>query len=208
MAVFLTCVLSVLVNLDSLIHIDHIPKYDKAGRFVFNQCWFKGPRHIYYRFYNQWVLLVTMTIIPFFILICGNVMIICKMIKYKIQRKTMSVGTNSTDAESLTAMLISISLLFLVTQVPAIVVGIVRRRTQDVPRSVNFQYRYYLIDGICKLLKWVNHALNFVCFCIAGRRFREEVVAMVRLCFQKRQLSKPSQDIREVTTAISVSNNI
>ena len=108
------------------------------------------------------------------------------MTKYKIQRKQMSVETNSTDAESLTAMLISISLLFLVTQVPAIVVGIVRRRTQDVPRSVNFQYRFSLIDGICKLLKWVNHAVNFVCYCIAGRRFREEMVAMVRQYFQKR----------------------
>ena len=120
----------------------------------------------------------------------------------------MSMGTSSTDAESMTTMLISISLLFLVTQVPAIVVGIVRRRTQDVPKSEEFLYRFHLVDGICKLLKWVNHALNFVCYCIAGRRFREEVVAMVRQCFQKRQLSKPNQNNREVTTATSVSNNI
>ena len=53
MAVLLTCVLSVLVNLDSLIFSEHIPKYDRAGRFRFNHCWFKGPRHTYYRFYNQ-----------------------------------------------------------------------------------------------------------------------------------------------------------
>ena len=128
---------------------------------MFNRCWFEGSRHIYYRFYNQWILLATMTIIPFIILISGNLMIIYKMIKYKIQRKHMSVETNP-DAESMTAMLISISLLFLVTQVPAIVVGIVRRRTKDVPRSEEFLVRFYLIDGICKLLKWVNHALNFV----------------------------------------------
>ena len=119
----------------------------------------------------------------------------------------MSVETNP-DAESMTAMLISISLLFLVTQVPAIVVGIVRKRTQDVPRSEEFLARFYLIHGICKLLKWMNHALNFVCYCIAGRRFREEMVAMVRQCFRKKQLSRPSQDITEVTTATSVSNNI
>ena len=208
MAVFLTYVLSVLVNLDSLIFIEHIPKYDRAGRFMFNHGWFEGSRHTYYRFYNQWILLVTMSIVPFIILISGNLMIIYKMIKYKIQRKHMSVETNSTDAESMTAMLISISLLFLVTQVPAIVVGIVRKRTQDVPRSEEFLVRFYLIDGICKLLKWVNHALNFVCYCIAGRRFREEMVAMVRQCFRKKQLSRPSQDITEVTTATSVSNNI
>ena len=108
MSVLLTCVLSVLVNLDSLIFIEHIPQYNKAGRFMFNRCWFKGPRHTYYRFYNQWILLATMTIVPFIILIFGNLLIIYKMIKYKIQPKQMSVETNSTDAESMTTMLISI----------------------------------------------------------------------------------------------------
>ena len=120
----------------------------------------------------------------------------------------MGVETNSTDAESMTAMLISISLLFLVTQVPGIAVGMVKRRIRDVPRSEGFLYTIYVIDGICKLLKWVNHALNFVCYCIAGKRFREEMVVMVRQCFQKRQLARPSQDIADVTTATSVCNNI
>ena len=149
-----------------------------------------------------------MTIIPFIILISGNSMTIYKMIKYKIQHKAMSVETHLTDAESMTTMLISISLLFLVTQVPAIVVGMVKRRIRDLPKSEEFLYTMYVIDGICKLLKWLNHTVNFVCYCIAGRRFREELVAMMRQSFRKRQLSKPSQEITEVTTATSVSNNI
>ena len=172
---------------------------------MFKHCWFKGSHHTYYRFCNQWVLLVTMSIIPFIILISGNSKIIYKMIKYKVQRVQMSVETKSKEAESMTAMLINISLLFLVTQVPAIVVAMVKRRIRDVPRSEEFLIRFYVVDGICKLLKWVNHAVNFVCYCIAGRRFREELVAMVRQCFQKRQLSNPSLDIREVTNITSVS---
>ena len=205
-AVVLTCATSIIVNIDVLIFIKHIPQYNKEGKFMFNQCWFKGTRHIYYKLYNQWVLLVTMSIIPFFILISGNLVIIYKMIKYKVQRRQMSVETKSKDAGSMTAMLISISLLFLVTQVPAIVVGIVKKRTQDIPRSEEFLYRLYLIDGICKLLKWMNHALNFVCYCIAGQRFREELVTMLMLCFAKKHLSKPSAN--PVTTATYVSNNI
>ena len=207
-AVLLTSVLSVLVNLDSLIFIEHIPKYNREGRFMFFQCWFEGSRHIYYRFCNQWVMLTTMSIIPFVILISGNLMIIFKMIKYKIQCKRMSVETNSNDAESMTAILISISLLFLVTQVPAIAVGMVRRNLQDVSKNEEFLYRFYIIDGITKLLKWVNHAVNFFCYCIAGRRFREELVAMMMVCFPKRKFSKRSQDIAETTTTTSVSNSI
>ena len=207
-AVIFTCVLSIITNLDSLIFSKHIPQYNKAGIFVLKQCWFKGSRHTYYKIYIQWILLVTMTIIPFIILMSGNVMIIYKMVKYKVQRKQMSVETNSTDAESMTAMLISISLLFLVTQVPAIVVGMVKRRIRDVPRSEEFLYTIYVIDGICKLLKWVNHAINFVCYCIAGRRLREGLVEMMIQCFRKSRFSKPNQDITEVTTATCASNNV
>ena len=49
-------------------------------------------------------------------------MIIYKMIRYKFQRKRMSVETLSNDAESMAAMLISISMFFLVNQIPVIVV--------------------------------------------------------------------------------------
>ena len=210
MAVFLTCGFSVIGNLDSLIFSQHIPKYNRQGTLIFNKCWYKSSRHVYYKFYNQWVLLVTMSIIPFFILISGNLMIIYKMIKYKMQRKCMSVETNSKDAESMTAMLISISLLFLVTQVPAIVVGMVKRKIEDVPRSEEFLYTLYLIDGITKLLKWANHALNFFCYCVAGNRFRQELVAMVNsvFCFQRKKLSKSAQDFGETTVETSVSNHI
>ena len=112
-------------------------------------------------------------------------MIIFKMIKYKIQRKRMPIETTSNDADSMRAVLISISLLFLATQVPALAVGMVRRNLQDVPRSEEFLYRFYIIDGICKLLKDMNHAVNFFCYCIAGRKFREELVAMMMFCFTK-----------------------
>ena len=208
-AVFLTCLLSVIGNLDSLIFMEHIPKYNKAGEFLFNRCWFKGSRHIYYTVYSRWVLLITMSIIPFIILISGNLMIIFKIIRYKIKRRLMSVETNnSTDAESMTAILISISLLFLATQVPAIVVGMFKRKIQDASRSEEFLHSFYLIDGICKLLKWVNHAVNFFCYCIAGRRFREELVSVVMRCFRKRKLPKSSLNLGETTTATSVSNNI
>ena len=52
----------------------------------------EGSRHIYYRFYNQWILLATMTIIPFIILISGNLLIIYKMIKYKNTTQTNVCG--------------------------------------------------------------------------------------------------------------------
>ena len=209
-AVVLTCTLNIIGNLDPLIFSQHIPKYNRKGRIISNTCWYKGSRHVYYKFYNQWVLLVTMSIIPFIILIPGNSMIIYKMVKYSVQRKQMSVETRSKDTESMTAMLISISLLFLITQIPAIAVGMVKRKMEDVSKSEEVLHSLFLIDGITKLLKWANHALNLFCYCIAGRRFRQELVAMVNgiFCFHRKKLSKSAQDVTEATAETSVSNHI
>ena len=137
-------------------------------------------------------------------------MIIYKMITYKVQRKQMSVETKSKDAESMTAMLISISLLFLITQIPVIAVGMMKRKIEDVPRSEEFLHSLYLTDGITKLLKWANHALNFFCYCVAGKRFRQELVTMVNsvFCFHNRKLSKSTEDIGENTAETSISNHI
>ena len=61
-AVFLTCVLSIIGNLDSLIFSQLIPKYNREERIISNKCWYRGSRHVYYKLYNQWVLLVTISI--------------------------------------------------------------------------------------------------------------------------------------------------
>ena len=152
-----------------------------------------------------------MSIIPFLILISGNSMIIYKMMRYKLQRNRMSVETKSKDAESMTAMLISISLLFLVTQIPVIAVGMVKRQVEDVSKNEEFLYTIFLMDGITKLLKVANHALNFFCYCIAGKRFRQELVATVTsvYCFRRRKkVSNSAQDIGENTAETSGSNQI
>ena len=123
-AVFVTFAVSFLVNLDSLINVQHMPKNSRK------KCWFAGSRHIYYTVYSQWIMLVTMSIIPFVVLVTGNILIICKIIIYSTRRKNMSNDTKSSDSQSMTAMLISISVLFLVTQVPAFIILILRRKIQ------------------------------------------------------------------------------
>ena len=78
-----------------------------------------------------------------------------------------------------------------------------------VPEVKNF-CSLFLIGGITKLLKWANHALNFFCYCIAGKRFRQELVAMVKsiFCFHRKKLSKSAEDVGETTAEISVPNHV
>ena len=84
----------------------------------------------------------------------------------------MSQDSTNNDSQSMMTMFISISLLFFATQVPAVA-------------SIKFIHTlnlvtFYLLATIIKLLKWTNHALDFLCYCISGRRFREELLLMLK----------------------------
>ena len=184
-AVVSTFLMCCLVHLDLLVHIDIIPVKDNNGRFGQNRCWFEGSRYIYYTYHFRWVLLVFMSLLPFTCLLVGNCMIISKMVKYNVERKRMSLCSNSNntvakDSQSMTAMLISISLLFFITQSPAVVTSILRNSLRNQQRSVEYLMRFNVIDSVCRLLRWLNNVLNFFCYCISGTRFREELVLMLR----------------------------
>ena len=197
-AVVITFAVPFLANLDSIIHIQHIPNNSRK------KCWFAGSRHIYYTVYSQWVMLVTMSIIPFVALVTGNILIIHKIIIYSTRRKNMSNDTKSGDSQSLTAMLISISVLFLVTQVPAFIILILRRILIIENFNKEYLYRFLVIDTVFRLFKWTNHAVNFFCYCVSGKRFREELVAMVTGRFRlKRQY-----DGTEVTKTSIVTSSL
>ena len=108
-------------------------------------------------------------------------MIIDKMLKYNRERKRMSHSNNNDnivakDSQSMTAMLISISLLFFITQTPAVITSILRNNLGNTPRSKEYLMTFNVISSVCKLLRLFNNVLNFFCHCISGTRFREELV--------------------------------
>ena len=150
-ATFVTCC---LIHLDYVIHIQRFVHVNNRGNFVPKKCWFEGARDIYYKEYSQWVMLTFMSIVPFFVLFLGNAMIIHKIILYSKERERMSSDVKTNDSQSMTAMLIGISVLFLVTQVPAVVISIIKRNLSSETHSKEYLYRFLVIDTIFRLFKW------------------------------------------------------
>ena len=99
----------------------------------------------------------------------------------------MSNEIKSNDSQSITAMLIGISVLFLITQVPTAVISIIKQNLSAETHSKEYVYVFLVIDTIFRLFKWTNHALNFFCYCVSGKRFREELVAMVTGRFRRKR---------------------
>ena len=125
-AVTVTFIIMCLINLE-YVSIQYFPLYDKNSNFIGNACWFKGKWEHYY---SDYIVLCINAIIPFSILLIGNSMIIYKIRISNTQRQKMTQIANqhADDLQSMTAMLISISVLFLVTQTPFIITNLIERR--------------------------------------------------------------------------------
>ena len=182
-----------VVNLDTIIYIQHITENNRR------KCWFTGSRYTYYTVYSQWVMLTIMSVIPFVLLVTSNILIIYKVLIYSFRRRNMSTEIKSNDSQSMTAMLVGISVLFLVTQVPAVVISIIKRNLSTAKHNKEYLYVFLVIDTIFRLFKWTNHAVNFFCYCISGKRFREELVAMVTEKFRRKRQCDES-DISKSST--------
>ena len=89
----------------------------------------------------------------------------------------------------MTAMLISISVLFLVTQTPYIITNLIERRLNYDDITPEHVAGFYLLETFTRLLKFVNNVANFFCYCISGKRFKSELVAMVKDCLSLKESS-------------------
>ena len=191
-AVIVTSIVCCLFHLDGMIHIDHSSLYNREGKFVRYRCWFNGSRFTYYTYYVQWEVLTVMSLAPFVALIAGNSMIIYKIIIHNFVRRRMSQNNSSNDSQSMTAMLICISLLFFITQVPQIIVALLKRKLNNSPHTPEYLQGFIVIETICTLLKFSNNAVNFFCYCISGRKFRQELVKVLKC-------SGKSKDVNQVS---------
>ena len=99
-------------------------------------------------------------------------------------------------------MLISISILFLITQAPHIITTIIGNKTNFDNGSIEFEAGYYLLETVTKLLTYVNNVSNFFCYCISGKQFRHEVISMLRCGRGKFGLKPSVQTIETVSTGI------
>ena len=88
--------------------------------------------------------------------------------------------SSSDDGHGMTAMLISISILFLITQTPYLITNNMYFRIVDGDYSADYLARFYLIETCCRILVYVNNIANFFCYCVAGKKFRSELIDMIK----------------------------
>ena len=146
-------------------------------------CRFQGKRAIFYDTYFTWFNLFLRALVPFLILIICNCMIICKIVKLRRERRDLTTSSSrlkSDDSNSMSAMLVSISALFLLTQTPLVVTTIIEKGLDHESVSQEYIQRFYIVEAVFRILQFVNNVANFFCYCISGRKFRQELLSIVR----------------------------
>ena len=149
----------------------------------------------------HWIDIFVRSAIPFVFLCFTNVIIIYSLRKAERFRKTIS---STPDAENnqvafLTALLLATSFTHLVTTLPTGLYYLVLPYTlpyYNYSRDA-FLSASHLWLVSCGCLGYLNNSVNFVMYCIAGRRFRVEFVCMI-MC-KKKPITNPHSANTQVT---------
>ena len=168
----------------------------------YGDCVVRKDHVVFFKKIQIWFVLLFLSVLPFLILIICNCLIIYKLRQARALRLSMNSAATSEESNSMTAMLLSISVLFLVTQTPHFI-------TTIIDTYMNYYYvteyiaSYYLIETATKLLTYVSNVANFFCYCISGKQFRNELALILNIkCWKKEGLPKEDRSMDTVSTVV------
>ena len=131
-------------------------------------------RHIYF-IYMQ---LVVMLAIPFVLLAVLNTLLI-RAVK-RSENTTGKVNTRTKKENSLTIMLISVIVVFMICQVPSIADNIFMATLSE---EILYSPVFVKITCISTLMVITNSAINFYIYCVFGKKFRRVFCRIFCKCY-------------------------
>ena len=157
------------------LHILFFFKIDIRGNCYFTDI-------AYTEFWNKiwyWIDMLTYTGIPFVILASCNGTIIYKVIqsrtkRLKVQNPEGKLTSKSTHFTSMTYMLTTVSVTFLLLTLPPQVFFVVISYIDESKADANLAF------AVTQLIRFTNHSINFLLYCISGKQFRREVYKMFK----------------------------
>ncbi|CAH1784826.1 unnamed protein product [Owenia fusiformis] len=137
---------------------------------------------VFWRQYWPWIDATLRSYLPFTLIVLSNSLIIAKILQTRRQRKLLTSRTcnHSNGITSMTAMLIGISIGYIITTSPISVffayVNYIMYHHGKIPDQ--FVGSFQLAYAVCMMLHYCNNAVNFLLYCVTGPRFRKELIVM------------------------------
>ncbi len=139
--------------------------------------------------------LIKQSMVPFIIILTCNVTIIYTVIKAKhVRSRDMNSQSNNNNLRGMTALLISVSFVYLICTFPAAILYIFKQKvlsnySSDSPMPADIQAQWQLYKAIAILLISTNSAVNFPLYCMSGPKFR---TGLLNLFITEREMRRKS----------------
>ena len=159
----------------------------------------------YYFVYNifSYIQLLKFTIMPFLLILIGNICIIGRMIHAKRNARNLNTNQdNSGQVSQMTFLLLGISVTFIILNSP-ISILIILDYVWSLNQNIFVRAQLYLAVNIGNFLYNSNSAINFYIYCLTGSRFRSEFKSL----FRKRG-SDPNNDTSTTSSTVTRSKTI
>lgn len=140
------------------------------------ECVYTNPEF----FQNGWgyIDLVSFSLLPAAIMIpCNSVILVI----FNKSTMTHQKGRNS-KSRSLTVMLLSLNVIFVITTLPISIVFFVPWGEWGTPQYADSELAWTIFS----LLQYAGSACTFLVYCITGSKFREELLALLKTMFHRK----------------------
>ncbi len=128
----------------------------------------------------HWVDFCLASLVPFVAMLVINTAIAAKLLHANHVRQVKLNAGSDTKMTSMTAILLCISFMFLLTTAPiALFLSTQDRWYADAKTDEDYA-RLDLVWASLNLLFYTNNAINFLLYCVSGPRFRRELLGMCR----------------------------
>lgn len=155
-------VMSILYNIPRFWEVEHTEVYsDELNKTIYKVVASQlRVNKLYYEVYHIWLYIFVMYLIPFLILTVFNIYIWRTVRRANLERQVLS---RKQEGEfSLAIMLLCVVIVFLMCNILALIVNIIEY----------FDIFLSALVRVSNLLITVNSSVNFVIYCIFGRKFK------------------------------------
>ena len=148
-----------------------------------------------------WIDATLYSFLPFALLLIFNILIIYDNRRHLKRRSTLHAKRkkdgkyNSGFHYRLSAMLVTVSIVFLLLSAPNVILISIRKEYFDFSEGVpDFQdvATYSLWSRTTSFCLYLNHSVNFLLYCVSGQRFRRELINLLRCKWNVRQIRTAS----------------
>ena len=140
-----------------------------------------------------WLDLVLSSLAPLTIIVTCNIIIISTLLNARKLRRDQMRASTADESESITAMLVGISITFILATLPACIYLIGSNYWPVV--TYEQQYADWTAWGVALMAYYISSSTNFIVYCVSGSKFRRSLVAV--LCCQ--EIVKPNIQITNMT---------